>query len=144
MDNNLVSRNVGRRLSLTAAGTARVFFGPFDSGEHLKGVYVNAVSNRTPALAGGSLQVDVRVFNLLPPDDTTAFLANGRPVTQLPPLSPLLPIYGPVSQVVRSFLPIGHHCDGRERYVGLEFTELNNDTVTGSCWAEVESFLICE
>lgn len=69
--------NLAGSVSIAAAGTGRLFFGPLTQGRSVSGIWFWGVS--LTAAVASSLQIGVRMFTERPPD-TLADFANGEAV----------------------------------------------------------------
>lgn len=144
---DLATRRVARRVTVGAAGTQRHMFGPFLPGEQLEGIQLYLASDVAAPAPGEVVQVQVKTFNDPPPDTAAAFLANGRTLTGATGVAadqPRLPILGALLAATAAvgfsgYLPVGFQADLRERFVGVEITELNGDNLTGSLWCDIDS-----
>lgn len=103
-------------------GTARLIFGPFRDKELLS---VLLLYPEPAALVSGDLgKVECRLFPVAPSDDSTSF-SSGEPVF----LDARIPLRNGEFR-----LPLNVRASPSRRFLGLEFTELNNTTIDGSAF----------
>lgn len=115
------TRRTGRDVAVAGAGgTQRFFFGPLQDGEFVSSIrlYCDMVA----VVAGETIDCEVKVFAIRPPDTAVAFLVNGRSITE----AMSLPV------LVRAFdLTLNVVGDSEDRFVGVELTNGLASTVNG-------------